>query len=92
MPFAHYKRPALRRPTFNLTQSPVSLGPKAPTLTFASVAPPNNNFFQKFMWTFMEKDLVLAAPITPAIKARNNTNTLFKSRNPDIYYGHLYIE
>ncbi len=42
----------------------------------------------------MEKAQALAAPAAPtlAVEAKKDINRPLKPRNPDIYYGHLYME
>ncbi len=79
------RRTAFRHPVPCPAPGPTLPGPEAP----APVAPPNNNLFQEFMRTFMEKAQALVAPAT---EARDNTNRPLKPRNPDLYYGHLYME
>ena len=52
----------------------------------------NNDLFQEFMRTCIERvwDQV---PIAPNGKAREDTlDRPLKPRNPDLYYGHLHIE
>ncbi len=83
MPPARRKKPVLR---------PSTLAPEAPALAFALAL--NNNLFQKFIQTYIErvKDQALAAPAVPAAEVRDNVDRPLKPRNPDLYYGHLYIE
>ncbi len=83
-------RPALRRPA----QDPASPGPE-PAL--APVPAPNNDLFQEFMWTCIERvrNQVPAAPAAlaaPAAEARDDTDRSLKPQNPDLYYGHLHME
>ncbi len=85
MPPARRRRPAIRRPAPSPVPGPARASVPAP------VAPPND-FFQEFMRTFIEKTQATAALAASATKARNNTDRPLKPQNPDLYYGHLYME
>ncbi len=93
MPLDRRERPAIRRPALSLKSLTPGLVPaSAPT-----PAPmPNNDRFQEFMRTCIEKVRVQApvAPAAPAldIEATDDTNRPLKPRNPDLYYGNLHIE
>ncbi len=90
MPAAHRGRSALRRPAQDLVSpSPEPAPAPAPA--------PNNDLFQEFMQTCIErvKNQASAAPATPAApaaEARDNTDRPLKPRNPDLYYGHSHME
>ena len=82
-------RPAIRRPASDLAS-----GLNAPALGFVStLAPtPNNNLFQEFMWTCIEK-IRDQALIAPNIETRKDAlDRPLKPRNHDLYYGHLHME
>ena len=81
-----YRRPAISRP------SPGPVLVSAPTP--APIATPNNNLFQKFIQSFMEKAqaLVFLAASSPDTEAKNDINRPLKLRNPDLYYGSLHME
>ncbi len=83
MPLICRGRPAIRPPA----PGPVS----APTPTPMA---PSNDLFREFMRTCIEKvrDQALAALAAPAAEARDHTNRPFQPRNPDLYYGNLYME
>ncbi len=80
-------RPAIRRPA----PGPASLGPEP---TSAPAPSPNNDFFQEFMRTCIEKVRNQAPTVSavPAAEARNDTDRPLKPRNPNLYYGHLHME
>ncbi len=91
MPPACRGRPAIRRP---------ALGPEAPApgpaLAPAPAPTPNNDLFQEFIRTCIEKvraqaPAALTAP-APDVKARDGTDRPLKPRNPDLYYGNLHME
>ncbi len=90
MPPARRRRPAIRRP---------ALGPEAPAPgpvpALAPALVPNNDLFQEFMRTCIER-VRAQAPATPAApvpeKARDDTDRPLKPRNPDLYYGNLHME
>ncbi len=89
MPLVRPEKPANRRLTPSLELA------SATTLTF--VALPNNNFFHEFIWTFIEKAQALVASaaqvaLAPEVEARDNIKRPLKPRNPNLYYGHLYME
>ncbi len=81
-----YGRPVIGPPT----PGPVT----TPALIPATV--PNNDFFQEFMWTCIERvrAQALAALATPApdVEVTNDTDRPLKPRNSDLYYGNLHIE
>ncbi len=87
---AYQGRPAIRR-LFLGPETPVS--GCVPTLAPAPapIAPPNNDFIQEFMQTFIEMAQAPAALAARDKKARDNTNRLLKPQNPDLYYDNLYI-
>ncbi len=76
-----HRRPALRRSALTPTQRPTSLGSES-----ALVPVPNNDLFQEFMRTSIEKvrGQTLAALATPATEARDDTDRLLKPRNLDL--------
>ncbi len=83
-------KPAIRHPAPN----PTPLGPEPAS---ASTPAPNHDFFQEFIRTYIEKvrDQALATPtilIASDKEASDNTDRSFKPQNPDLYYGHLYME
>lgn len=78
---AHCGKPTLRRPTFSPAQSPMSLNFEASAPISALMTLQNNNFFQKFIQTFMERAKVLAALAT---KVRNNIDRPLKSQNSNL--------
>ncbi len=83
-------RPALRCSA----QGPASPGPE-PALSPAFA--PNNDLFQEFMWTCIERvrdqaPTASAALATPAAEARDDTNRPLKPRNPDLYYNNLHMK
>ncbi len=86
MPPAHRGSPALRRPT------PAFEAP-AP----APAAIPNNDLFQEFIWTCIERvrnqaPVALAASAAPTLEVRDDADRPLKPRNPDLYYGHLHMK
>ncbi len=87
-------KPAIRRAApGSASPGPEPALPPAPALTPTS----NNNLFQEFMQTCIEKvrnqaSAALAAPAASATEARDDTDRLLKPRNPNLYYGHLYME
>ncbi len=91
-------RPALRRlipnPTLGLTPPDpklfLGLGALAPSPN--PIDPPNNNLFQEFIWTFIERVQALTAPAALITEAKDDTNRPLKPWNLDLYYGHLYME
>ncbi len=86
MPPARRGRPAIRRP---------ALGSEASAPAPTPAPAPNNDLFQEFMRTFMERTQAPAAPATPAAlaaEAKDDTDRPLKPRNPDLYYGHLHME
>ncbi len=90
MPPTHQGRPAIKRPA----PDPVFPGPE---LAFIPIPAPNDDLFQEFMRTDIEKvrNQALAAPVAPAApatKVKDNIHRPLKSRNPDLYYGHLHME
>lgn len=92
IPLAHYKTPIPRHLTFSPAQNPICPSFKVSTPVFNSMAPLNNNFFQEFMWTFMEKTQALTTLAALAAKARDKIDRPLRSRNPDLYYGYLHID
>ena len=51
-----------------------------------------NNLFQEFMRTCIKK-IQDQASMTPNVKAKEDAlDRLLKSRNPNLYYGNLYME
>ncbi len=89
MPPTYHTRLTLRRPAPSFAQCPAS-----PDLKSASTLMPNNDFFQEFMWSCIERvrDQTLAALVAPATKAKDNTNRSLKPWNLDLYYSHLHME
>ncbi len=87
MPPARQVRSVMRRHA----PGPASPGPE-PASTPAPT--PNNDLFQEFMRTCIEKvrDQAPAAPVVPVAEARDNTDRPLKPRNPDLYYGHLHMK
>lgn len=89
MPSIYCERLALR----HLTLNSALLGLKPfldPEPTSAPTVLPNNDLFQEFMQTYIEKvrDQALAALTA---KTRDNFNRSFKPQNPNLYYGNLHI-
>ncbi len=90
MPPTRRGKPAIRRPALSL-EAPAPGPAPAP----APAPAPNNDLFQEFMRTFMERTqapAAQAAPAAPAAEARDDTDRPLKSRNPDLYYGNLHME
>ncbi len=82
MPPVRRGRPAIRAPSPGPEPAPTP----APT--------PNNDIFQEFMRTCIERvrDQAPAAPAAPVVEARDNTDRPLKPRNPDLYYGYSHME
>ncbi len=87
MPPVCCKMPALRRPAQGLASSGRE---PAPALAPA----PNNDLFQEFIQTYIEKvrdqaPTALAALAAPATEVKNDADRLLKPQNPDLYYSNL---
>ncbi len=90
MPPIRQGRLAIRRPALGL-EAP-ALGP-VPVSAPALMAPPND-LLQEFIQTCIERvrNQALAAPAASAAEVRDCINRPLKSRNSDLYYGHLQME
>ena len=87
MPPIRCRRPAFRRLALSaaLLGPKLSLGPES-----ASAVPPNNNFFLEFMQTCINT-FWSQAPVASA-EARNATNRLYKSWNPNLFHSNLHMK
>ncbi len=91
MPPARRGRLAIGRPALG-SEAPAPGPVPAPAPAPAPV--PNNDLFQEFMRTCIERvrDQAPAAPAAPAAETKDKTDRLLKPRNPDLYYGNLHME
>ncbi len=89
MPLVQCEKLTIRHPA--LSPAP-GLTPLDTESTPAPAILPNNNFFQEFMQMYIDK-VRNQTPIAPTAKAREKAlNKSLKSKNPNLYYGYLYIE
>ena len=78
MLFIYYGRPTIRPSILGPEISAPSPEPKS---TPALVVPPNNNFFQKFMKTFI-KNVQTQAALAALVEARDKAYRLLKLGTP----------